>query len=605
MFFLEPEPCLREIDIHFAKLMKELSDGDEIVFLSACLVSRAVGDGHVCLDLRQLSGKEFTFSLRNNSKKYTIQCPELHIWYESLLKSKVVGRPGEYKPLILDDKYRLYLQRYWDYERILGEELLKKASKKEKIQDFSFIKDILFRLFPTEKGKINLQLLSAITALRRKLCVITGGPGTGKTTLIGKILALLIISSKREPKILLCAPTGKASARLKQAISEVKERIEVDEKIKSIIPDEAYTVHRMLKPIPKTPYFFYNSQNRLPADIVVVDEVSMVDLPLMSKLIQAIPEDAKLILLGDKNQLSSVEPGSVLGDICAYSTGISKDSLEIYFRLTGERFLAPFSGDHKIDECIVELKENYRFSKRSGIAHLSEAVNRGEKEKAMVILNSNFPDVVFRRLPSQERLKYMLKEKVLSGYKEYLLEKDPYNALKKFEKFRILSPIRWGPYGVNSINRIVEQILREEGLISEENQWYAGRPILITKNDYELLLFNGDTGIIMKDPERGFEERAFFIGADGTLRRFLPIRLPEHETAFSMTVHKAQGSEFDEVLFILPDTYIPIITRELIYTAITRAKRRIEIWAKPEIFEKGIEQKIERSSGLRDMLWFN
>ena len=590
------EPYLREIDFYFANFIKELSKEKEEVFIAAALVSKATEDGHVCLDLEEIAGREQTFFVRGINKYETIRTPELNSWVNKLLDSRVVGRPGDYKPLILDQKNRLYLYRYWRYEDILIRELKRRTERLKKIEDFYLIKRTLEILFPNRDSS-DLQKASSIISLITYFSVISGGPGTGKTSTIAKIIALLLKLSLGR-RIFLSAPTGKASARLKQAIMEIKKGLQIEEEIKDMIPKESFTIHRMLGYVPGRMNARYNEENRLPADVVIVDEASMIDLPLMSRLVQAIPEDATLILLGDKDQLSSVEPGSVLGDICAGS----KEYPEIV-----DRF---FNGDISglrpgIENCIIELKKNYRFSEESGIYQLSKAINSGDKERVFQILNGNYKDILFKKLPRPEILKKSLEQIVLEGYGRYLRAKDPFETLSLFESFRILTPIRWGPYGVRQINRIVESILRENLLISMESPWYAGRPILIVENSYELGLFNGDIGILMPDPESGNEIRAFFIDPEGNVRKFLPIMLPEHETAFAMTVHKSQGSEFDNVLFILPDTYVPVITRELIYTAITRARKGIEVWGRPEVIEEGITQRIRRSSGLRDALWEN
>lgn len=605
----DPGSYLREIDLHFGRFMQELSGGKEDIFIASCLVSKATGEGHVCLDLSEVAGKEHLFFVKGSQKYEVIKCPELRVWRNRLYNSKVVGKPGDYKPLILDNKDRLYLYRYWRYENVLIEELLKRSSKSKNILNNSLLRILLSRLFSYKKDGIDLQMLSAIIPLARYLCVITGGPGTGKTTTVAKILALLIASSDKKKRILLSAPTGKASAKLKHSIGEIKDSLDIEGYIKEAIPTETYTVHRMLKPLPKAPYFRYNRENRLPADIVVVDEASMVDLPLMSKLVQALAEDAVLIILGDKDQLSSVEPGSVLGDICAYATGVPDSIVRIFCKITGLNKANCITSitTHKqplINDCIIELKEVYRFSEMSGIAKLSRHVNKGDIDAVYEALEGNiYPDIRFRKLPRPDLLKIWLKEIVIKWYGGYLKANDPLVAIRAFDSFRILCPIRWGAYGVKQINRLVEKILQEEELIYVNRPWYTGRPILITENNYELGLFNGDVGIIMSDPESSGEVRAFFIGQNGEIRKFLPIRLPEHETVFAMTVHKSQGSEFDNVLFILPDTYVSVLTRELIYTAITRARNSIEIWGEMNIIEKGINQRIRRSSGLREALW--
>lgn len=602
--FFSSEVSLREIDIHFGRFMQELSKSfKEEVYIASLLVSMVTGYGHVCLDLCSVAGKESTLIIKGTNTIETIRCPDLDIWIDKLLNSNVVGRPGDYKPLILDTKNRLYLYRYWKYEDSLIQELKKRISRARNFVDLDLLRRTFFSLFPI-KDPSDSQMLSSLIPLISSFCVISGGPGTGKTSIVAKILALLIALSNKRIKILLSAPTGKASARLKQAIAEIKYKLNIDQSIKDMIPSDASTIHRMLGYMPRGFKFKYNRENKLSADVVVVDEASMVDLPLMSRLISAIPEDALLIVLGDKDQLSSVEPGSVLGDICGETTGVSPLIKEFCLSLINGKSNFFLPRRLSIRDCIVELTKNYRFSEKSGIYQLSKAVNKGNKDAVRQILESNrYPDVSFKKIIRSDQLKKALEEVVLSEYTRYLKLKDPYKAIKAFDSFRILSVLRWGDYGVRRINRLVEQILQEHSLININGPWYAGRPILIVENDYELGLFNGDVGILMPDPDSNNEIRAFFVDPDGNIRKFLPIRLPEHETVFAMTVHKSQGSEFDRVLFILPDTYFPLITRELIYTAVTRARSHVEIWGRLEIIEKGISQRIIRSSGLKDALW--
>ncbi len=377
--------------------------------------------------------------------------------------------------------------------------------------------------------------------------------------------------------------------------------------ILAAIPEEASTLHRLLGALPGSPDFRYNSQNPLPVDLLVVDESSMVDLALLSNLAQAVPPEARLILLGDKDQLASVEAGAVLGDIC--DTGslhpFSHPFGQAYRKITGEDLgadsgSAPSSG---IQDSIVHLKKSYRFGPQSGIGAVSRAVNEGDGDRALVLMKQEgYPDISWKDLPRPEALGRVMKDHLREGW-SYLKTVDPAEAFERFSAFRILSPLREGPYGVQAVNLLAEEILESEGYIKKDRPWYKGRPILITKNDYQLRLFNGDAGLILPDPRNQNDLRAFFPSEEGTLRSLPPLRLPAHETVYAMTVHKSQGSEFDRVLIVLPDRDTPLLTRELLYTALTRAKERIEIWGKEEVFRAAVARRIERTSGLRDRLW--
>ena len=596
------------LDIHFARLMvRSMEEENEDVFLAAALVSRATGEGHVCLDLSTVDGEPL---IAGEPGTDGFVCPRLKAWRKKLDASSVVGRPGDYRPLILDDRSRLYLYRYWDYENILANKISERVASKIEGIDLPLLKDGLSTFFsPLENRQTDWQKLAAFVSVLKKFCVVSGGPGTGKSTLIARIISLILKQRKASGmRIAIAAPTGKAAARLQEAIQNGKETLPVEETVKETVPTEASTIHRLLGTIPGSPYFRHNAENPLPVDMVVVDEASMVDLALMSKLVQALPSDARLILLGDKDQLASVEAGAVLGDICDTGRihGFSRGLLNRYREITGDP--ADISqgnrGGPVIKDSVVELKKNYRFGLESGIGAVSRAVNRGDGNLALRLLKSgDYDDIRWNSLPEPNTLYRVIKENVLQGFKPCLQAKDPFEAHGLFGRFRILCALRKGPYGVSALNVLVEQVLRDENLIDTDKRWYRGRPVMITKNDYNLGLFNGDIGNILPDPETDHSLRAFFLSPDGTLRSFLPDRLPEHETVYAMTVHKSQGSEFDKALLILPDRHTPVLTRELIYTGVTRAKKGVEVWGIKRIFIEGVSQRIKRSSGLRDALW--
>ncbi|MCP4106798.1 MAG: exodeoxyribonuclease V subunit alpha [Desulfobacteraceae bacterium] len=611
------------LDIHFAGFIADIAKtaNESDVFLAAALVSNYNRQGHICLDLSDVGGKPLT-DLKNSDTRIAnpetrIACPELNTWRRRLEKSSVVGAPGEYKPLILDHKLRLYLYRYWEYQEKLAYLIKKRIHEKETDIEHGLPEQRLERLFPSAPNEeIDWQKMAAYTALTRKFCVISGGPGTGKTTTVAKIMALLIEQAEKKPRIALAAPTGKAAARLQEAIIRTKKNALPDcpDIIKEAIPEQASTIHRLLGSIPDSPYFRHNSENSLSADVVIVDEASMVDMALMSKLIQAIPIHARLILLGDKDQLASVEAGAVLGDICG--TGIER-----YVRLT-ERIasdqLSLFNSEQQAEDsshetfktvrkCIVQLYRSYRFGGDSGIGEVSRSVNKGNADKGITLLkDGKYEDIQWKELPKPNHLLQYIKETVIRGFEDYLKNSgDPSEIFDKFDRFRILCAIRQGPYGVSALNRLAEQILRDKNLINPDKTWYAGRPVMITRNDYNLRLFNGDVGIALPDPDAENDIRVFFRNADGTPRKFHPFRLPEHETVYAMTVHKSQGSEFDKVLLLLPDRDSPVLTRELVYTGITRAMNSVEIWGVESVFRTAVLRRINRSSGLRDALWID
>jgi len=320
----------------------------------------------------------------------------------------------------------------------------------------------------------------------------------------------------------------------------------------------------------------------------------MIDLALMAKLAAAVPTTARLILLGDKDQLASVEAGNVLGDICD-TTGPRNGS-------PAEPL--PLGADAMLAKHIVELRTNYRFSADSGIHRLSQLVNAGDADGATALCEAGgHAEIEFAPTPAPVRLVGALGPRALEGYRAFLTAARPEEALQRLGDFRILCATRHGPFGIENVNRLLEQALAGEGLIEPVATHYHGRPVLIRTNDYQLRLFNGDVGLILRDIESGGELRAFFLDAEGRLRRVLPARLPTHETTFAMTVHKSQGSEFPRVLLILPESDMAVLTRELVYTGLTRARTKVELWANTATLRTAIGRRTIRNSGLRDALW--
>jgi exodeoxyribonuclease V alpha subunit len=423
---------------------------------------------------------------------------------------------------------------------------------------------------------------------------------------IGDIISLALsgggVGSSR---IALAAPTGKAAVRVQEAVGAKLSSLGVPA---SAIP-EASTIHRLLGTVRGSPYFRHDAGNPLASDLVVVDEASMIDLALMSKLVRAVPERAHLVILGDRDQLSSVEPGSVLGDLCGEGdmNHFSDSFMEAASRfgaLPGGRvaWTGRDSAGPLLD-CVVELQRSHRFEEASGIGKISRAVRLGNGRGAFEMLESGaFPDAAWRHLPAQDEFASAIASRVINFYRALAASGDTAETLARFDDFRLLCALREGPYGVGTVNRRVEWILSREGVINPDSRWYRGRPIMVTSNDYNLNLFNGDVGIILPDASAGGRLRAFFrIG--GSMRSVAPSGLPEHETVYAMTVHKSQGAEFEEALMVLPDRAAPVLTRELIYTALTRARRRVEVWGRPEVFIRAVGSRTRRASGLGPRLW--
>ena len=568
---------LSPLDHHFADFITRVEGKFcEGLWLAAALVSAVTCRGHVCLELSRAAEYVVTPS---DGESESLRVPPVDCWPERLSTCDAVGCPGEYTPLVLDRAGRLYLHRSWDSEHRVAEGVLARSALLP--GDTAGLAAVLDRYFPTTAGEDDLQREAALAALSRRFTVISGGPGTGKTTTVARILALLIEQAGGDPpRILLAAPTGKAAMRLKQSILHSVEQLALPETVRSALPQEVSTIHRLLGVIPGRSAFRHNRDNLLPCGVLVVDEASMVDLPLMSRLLEALHMDTRVILLGDRDQLASVEAGAVFADICA---GGSFDTV------TGAR------------PAIVHLTKSYRFTDQSGIGQLSRLINAGDCDGALELLRSGrYSDVRWRTLPSADEFAESFTVTACAGYAAFAASATAVDALDALEKFRVLSPHREGRHGVGNLNRLIETELSRLRLAGSSAP--ALRPVMITGNTYDLGLFNGDTGVLLPaQAEVGGE--AFFSDPGSGVRRISVLRLPQHETAFALTIHKSQGSEFDNVLLILPGQMSELLSRELLYTAVTRARKRVEIWGDEELFRRAVERRTERSSGLRDRLW--
>jgi exodeoxyribonuclease V alpha subunit len=590
-----PELEIEFIDQHFAALMNRLAKvPSPELELAAKLVSNFRASGDVCVPLRDVTATEA-------EKMGWTEVPALKDWVNKLRSSGVVGDPGKFAPLILDESDRLYLQRYWKYEDELGRSLQARLrDKSPRDFDSADLAQSIAQLFP---GSSDLQKVAAFVAATSGLCVISGAPGTGKTRTIVLICALLItLAGKHELSFALAAPTGKAAARLKETIAQTGVSLRLPGDLK--LPADASTIQRLLGARGDSPHFRHNAKNPLTADVVIVDEASMIDLALLAKLFDAIRPDARIILVGDKDQLASVEAGSAFRDICTpgFELRVSVSLAEAFANMTGEKLDGASADQAPIHSVVVELRRNYRFTPGGGIGELSNAVNRGDAVAAIEVLKRG-GSIRWRPTPSLKNFERDLRECVFPRFEKLLRLSDPAVALKQLAEFAVLCALRRGPFGAEKVNALLEGMLRETGLIEGAGRYHAGEPIIIVRNDYNVGLFNGDLGIVLPDAVTG-ELRVFFRGEDEVLN-FAPGRLPAHEPAFALTVHKSQGSEFHNALVILPERDAPVLTRELLYTGTTRARETVEVWASAEILRQTIERKIERSSGLRDRLWRN
>lgn len=601
---------LSALDVQFAQAVGRIGgDSRPEVLLAAAVVSSSVAAGHVCVDLHRQCKAPLVDA---NGAAVPIQWPDAERWLATLQRSPLYAtaeRAGESTaPLIVDDRGRLYLRRYWEHEARVATAIRARLGQFPAEDDLAGAREALARLFPrTEAEGPDRQRWAAAAAVLQRFCVISGGPGTGKTFTVVKILALLselgVRNTGRPPRITLLAPTGKAAARLREAIQSAKATLACDAAVAAAIPEEAATIHRALGAFADGRGFRHHADSPLFADVVLVDEASMVDLALMSRLLDAIPDQARVILLGDKDQLASVEAGAVLGDISNAGTPLSFSPAfaKRMTALTGDPVPSGRAGGAPVRDCIVELTRSYRYAADRGIGALARAINSGDVDAALATLRSG-DEARLAGPVSDNGLGDELARAVRDGYGPALSAGDVEARVRGFEEFRVLAAHRRGPGGVEALNGQIEGALAAAGSLTRDQDAYLGRPLLVTQNDYEVRLFNGDVGLVCAVGESG-ERRVVFAAGDGTLRALSPARLPPHETVFAMTVHKSQGSEFGEVAVVLPPRPSPVVTRELLYTAVTRARRQVTLYATPDAVATAIKQRIDRTSGLRDALW--
>lgn len=609
------ENLVNDIDIQFIGLIERLS-GDETseeLRLAVLLANHVtLNSKHTCLDLSQICQTPLLDLFPDRDADHAAdltdyKTPEIDSWTEAIKRSAAVGAEGEYKPLVLDDQNRLYLYRYWMYENELIQAIKRKTECAPPAVDETKLKDGLSRLFGNSASSPDWQKVAAFMALTRRFSLISGGPGTGKTHTVTSILALFL-EQNPELRISICAPTGKAAARIQESITQSMLRLQTKSTVLERIPNSANTIHRLLGSRHRSPHFRHNANNKLTSDLIIVDEASMISLALMSRLFQAIRDDAVVILLGDRNQLSSVEAGAVLGDLCdaAQPALFSEKFAESCQSLTGEQIPdnqikeQKDSKDYLMDS-VLELQYSYRFEKAPVIGSIARDVNRGDIGGLIrSIREDREGTVTLTHLPASEQLKPFLKQMLEDFYRTLRTSETLSEACSAFEQHRVLCSHRSGAYGVTRINALIEEILQEEDFNLKPGKFYRGRPVIIKQNDYNLKLYNGDTGIVWGD-ERG-RLKVYFPDRENRFHACSPARLPRHETAYAMTIHESQGSEFDHVMLVLPPVRSPILTRELLYTGITRARKTIGLRCNEDTLKQAVNNRVGRFSGLKSKL---
>ncbi len=511
----------------------------------------------------------------------------LESWQQYLFDAGVAAQPGGFAPLIIDGNY-LYLARYYLYQSQLDLRLKEMAAQSAPSVDEALIQQTLNRLFPETDVNPNWQKIAASLALKKRLCVVSGGPGTGKTTTVLRLLAALC-SVNNKLRIRLAAPTGKAAARMQESINKNLNSLDCDEAIKQQLGLQASTLHRLLGYKSHSVGFRHNASNPLALDVLVIDESSMIDSAMMAKCLAALPPNAQLILLGDKDQLQAVEPGSPFASICkqfGFSQGFANDLSE----LSGQSLIGFTSEQPQpLADNLVFLHHSYRFDEKSGIGQLAKAIKASKFSIGLELMKGEeYRDISWLDYKASDYRSYASKEsdplsqKVKLGFQSFMqaLKQqpvEPKNIFEAFNQFCLLTATHKGYCGRIETNQLCQKALG----FTADKTWYHGRPVMVSNNDYQTGLYNGDVGICLDEGGDG-ELRVYFPFGDA-FKDFTPSRIPNHETAFSMTVHKSQGSEFNNVLFLLPDKPSAVFSKALVYTAITRAKKKVELWGQPQV----------------------
>jgi exodeoxyribonuclease V alpha subunit len=590
-------------DVHTAIAICRMGrETDERVALALALTVRALRAGSVCIDLKTVHAHVYDES-EEQLDVASLPWPEPVDWQRAVAASRLVSADADQpaaRPLRLAGGL-LYLERYWQQEELVRVELQTRFSAPPPQVDQERLGRALRRLFNGDgltAGETDQQARAAAVGVLSRVTVLAGGPGTGKTTTVARLLALLADQPGPPPRIALAAPTGKAAARLAEAVQAAAAGLGAEDR-RRLGELTASTLHRLLgwRPESRT-RFRHDAQNHLPHDVIIVDEMSMVSLTMMARLLEATRPDARLILVGDPDQLSSVEAGAVLADI-ARGPGRGVAELETRLEalgLAGDLPGGPVRG-------VVQLTHTWRFG--GGIDELARAVRAADPNGVVAVLRSGSPDVVFTDVnleqPRPVGLDAMAVEVQRSGglLRDAAMRGDVGAALAALDQHRVLCAHRSGPYGVSRWSSEIERWLAEAlPGYGDDGEWYLGRPLLVSTNDYELGLFNGDTGVVVQSPAG--PRVAFPRGSAAVL--FDPVRLDAVQTVHAMTVHRAQGSQFGCVSIILPPAESPLLTRELLYTAMTRATRRVQVFGTEEAVRRAVQRPANRASGLRNRL---
>ena len=568
-FHKKEEITIQELE--FARFLYELDTKNHIPVLIGASCLSAHLNGHICIDIEQSANHPVYGTLLKGTDKQMI--------YDSLESSTIVGDGSMLTPLVMDED-QMYLHKFWKFEQELAFWLLAKSQNTKKLP--GEIKGYVETLFGIEEEGPDWQKISVLLSLIKDLVIISGGPGTGKTFTIQKIVDALTFANTEGYSIALAAPTGKAAQRLTESLS-----LENHDFVEAPV-----TIHKLLGAKGESGQFRYNEKNPLPFNTVIIDEASMLDITLWIRLIRAIPNESKLIVLGDKNQLASVEAGSILGDVCLYADNSFSENICSQVK----ELSSSGESDSTINDSIVLLNKNYRFGEGSGIQLLGDAINRGDTDSVLELLTSEeYPELMMSE-PTNEVIEELISTYVTKPFSSYQSAKDKFTS---FNEYQILCALRKGPFGVDMINSKAEKETKRSHSIANSKLWYDGRPIMMTKNNGVLKLKNGETGICIETEEGPKIE---FEGRDKAVQ---VSRLQDYEPAFATTVHKSQGSEYDHVSIVLSNTVNRVLSRQLLYTSVTRARKSVLVIGSTEVISSTVQRSVVRKSGLRKKIWNN
>lgn len=550
----------------FVKFLEETYlENSPFVLAAAALCLAATREGHSYLDLSSIEDAPPTLLATLDS-----DWPSVDEWRDIFESSPSIGSYSENLPLVSTKHPALYLRKYYEYEKMLAHSLVEKAPHQPDQTLFD------------EADPEDFQELAIKHALKNKLYIISGGPGTGKTTTVLGYLTKAILSNQDDKtlRIAAVAPTGKAAARLSDSIRSGVVRLNLEgHLVQQLLDIPCMTVHRLLQGLPNRVSFRRNRKKPLEFDVIVVDETSMIDLPLMQKLLDAIPSDSSIVFLGDHHQLTSVDVGSVFGDI---TRSASDPESPLFGKST-------------------TLKKTYRFTEESSIFQFCEICKNGNVEELEVLLQTAKGDFTFHSIENASRRSIApILNLIVDAHEKRLQASDLETAYQSISNFTTLTPFNRGDFGVSSLNRFVDAKIRRK-YKADSDLFYQGMPLIILENNYDLDLFNGDMGIVWPDPKSN-ELFAWFKDPEKGLK---PVRLnwlPKHNLAYCLTIHKSQGSEFDEVVGIFSPEENEFVSRELIYTCASRSKNRFTLFGEIESLKSGIQRSVKRATRLEEQI---